>query len=112
MPMTPAVTAGWHPTLCATVVVLASLFSVPAGADTPQNADGYEASLVRAVTAKERALDADDSARWEDALREFQAAGAIRETAEANYEIGFAAQHLQRLDLAVEAYEAALEHWD
>jgi hypothetical protein len=71
--------------------------------------DAYEAALTRAVAAKERALDINEPARWEEALRLFQDADAVRGTRECKYEIGFAAERLHRNDLAVEAYEAAFD---
>jgi hypothetical protein len=71
-------------------------------------ADAYNATLTRAIAAKERAMDVNEPARWEEALRLFQEADAIRATREASYELGFAAERLARTDLAVEAYEAAL----
>ena len=79
---------------------------LPAAADA---VDAYGAALRRAVAAKERALDANDPPRWEEALRLFQEAAALSATREATYEIGFAAERLARADLAVESYEAALE---
>ena len=71
-------------------------------------ADAYDATLTRAIAAKERAMDVNEPARWEEALRLFQEADAIRATREASYELGYAAERLARTDLAVEAYEAAL----
>jgi len=71
-------------------------------------ADAYDATLTRAIAAKERAMDVNEPARWEEALRLFQEADAIRATREASYELGHAAERLARTDLAVEAYEAAL----
>jgi hypothetical protein len=71
--------------------------------------DTYDTRLVRAVAAKEHALDADDTAHWQEALSAFQAADALRDTAEALYEIGYAAQRLKQIDLAVEAYGGAIE---
>jgi hypothetical protein len=71
-------------------------------------ADAYDATLTRAIAAKERAMDVNEPARWEEALRLFQEANAIRATREASYELGHAAERLARTDLAVEAYEAAL----
>jgi hypothetical protein len=73
------------------------------------DADAYNAALRRAIAAKERALDVDDPPRWEEALRLFQEAAALRVTRESAYEIGFAAERLSRTDLAVESYEAAIE---
>lgn len=75
----------------------------------PALADPYDAALVRAVVAKERALDSNEPANWEDALRRFEEAGRIRETKETNYELATAAARLRQDDLAVEAYEAAIE---
>jgi hypothetical protein len=95
----------------ATVVLAASLLASatararPAAAD----ADAYTAALTRAIAAKERALDVNEPPRWEEALRLFQEAAALRYTRESTYEIGFAAERLARQDLAVEAYEAAID---
>lgn len=72
-------------------------------------ADSYEAAIIRAVAAKERALEVNDPAHWEEALRLFRAADAIRSTADTQYELGHAATQLRQQDLAVEAYEAALD---
>jgi hypothetical protein len=72
-------------------------------------ADAFDAALARAVAAKERALEVNDPARWEEALRRFQEADAIRPSRETRYEVGVAAQQLDQYDLAVEAYEAALD---
>jgi hypothetical protein len=71
--------------------------------------DGYDERLVRAVAAKERALDADDTAHWREVLNAFQAADAVRDTPEVLYEIGYAAQRLKLIELAVEAFAGALE---
>lgn len=95
----------------ATAVLAASLLAPatararPAAAD----ADAYTAALTRAIAAKERALDVNEPPRWEEALRLFQEAAALRYTRESTYEIGFAAERLARQDLAVEAYEAAID---
>jgi hypothetical protein len=79
------------------------------GAAGTARADAYDATLTRAIAAKERAMDVNEPARWEEALRLFQEADALRATREASYEIGYAAERLARTDLAVEAYEAALD---
>ncbi|MBN2193565.1 MAG: hypothetical protein JW751_12180 [Polyangiaceae bacterium] len=71
-------------------------------------ADPLDAALVRAVAAKERALEASDPARWEETLLRFQEADALGPSRETRYEIGFAAQQLHQLDLALEAYESAI----
>jgi hypothetical protein len=68
-----------------------------------------EDSLVRAVTAKERALDGNDPALWREAFRLFRVADSLHGTWETKYEVGFAAEQLERKDIALEAYEAALE---
>ncbi len=77
----------------------------PTGAE----ADAYAAALTRAIAAKERALDVNEPPRWEETLRLFQEAAGLRFTRECAYEIGVAAEHLSRHDLAVEGYEAALD---
>ena len=76
--------------------------------EAADGSDAYSAALTRAIAAKERALDVNDPPRWEEALRLFQEAAALRATREAAYEIGFAAERLSRTDLAVESYEAAI----
>jgi hypothetical protein len=92
---------------CAALAIGALLATrLAAAAD---GADAYNAALTRAIAAKERALDVNDPPRWEEALRLFQEAAALRATRESAYEIGFAAERLSRTDLAVESYEAAIE---
>ncbi len=75
---------------------------------TQAAADAYDAALARAIAAKERALDRNDPASWEDALHRFEEAARIRPTKEAKYELGLAASQLRQDDLAVESYEAAI----
>lgn len=75
---------------------------------TQAAADAYDAALARAIAAKERALDRNDPASWEDALHRFEEAAKIRPTKEARYELGLAASQLRQDDLAVESYEAAI----
>lgn len=75
----------------------------------PARADAYDAALTRAVAAKERALDSRVPGDWEQALDGFQQAHALRSAPETSYEIGYAAEMLRQDDLAVEAYEAAVE---
>ena len=53
-------------------------------------------------------MDVNEPARWEEALRLFQEADAIRATRKDGLQAGHAAERLARTDLAVEAYEAAL----
>jgi len=94
----------------ARVALFASLLaSATARARPAVDADAYTAALTRAIAAKERALDVNEPPRWEEALRLFQEAAALRYTRESTYEIGFAAERLARQDLAVEAYEAAID---
>jgi hypothetical protein len=71
--------------------------------------DIYRAALLRAVVAKEQALDSNLTADWEQALLRFKQADAIQGTVESKYEIGVAAARLGYDDVAVEAYEHALE---
>jgi hypothetical protein len=90
------------------LVAVAALLWAPARARAAE-ADAYDAALTRAIAAKERALDVNEPQRWEEALRLFEEAGALKQTRECAYEIGFAADRLHRTDLAVESYEAAIE---
>jgi hypothetical protein len=71
-------------------------------------ADEYDATFTRAIAAKERALDLNDPAAFEQALELFQQADRIRATKESKYELGSVASRLRQDDLAVEAYEASL----
>ena len=71
-------------------------------------ADAYDAAFTRAIAAKERALDRNDPAAWEEALNRFEQASQLRETKEVQYELAGAAARLRQDDLAVEGYEAAL----
>jgi hypothetical protein len=75
----------------------------------PANADAFDAALARAIAAKERAMDSNDPASWEDALLRFQEADGLRATKETKYELGLAAAQLRQDDLAVESYEAAID---
>lgn len=71
-------------------------------------ADEYDATFTRAIAAKERALDLNDPAAFEQALDLFQQADRIRATKESKYELASVASRLRQDDLAVESYEAAL----
>jgi tetratricopeptide (TPR) repeat protein len=71
-------------------------------------ADEYDATFTRAIAAKERALDLNDPAAFEQALDLFQQANRIRATKESKYELASVASRLRQDDLAVESYEAAL----
>ena len=72
-------------------------------------ADAYEDALVRAVAAKERALEQQDQAAWEETFRLFRVVDGIRRGPDTQYELARAAEQLGRFDLAVEGYEVALE---
>jgi hypothetical protein len=97
--------------LSAATLLVAMLFGAATSLarTTDADADAYKAALTRAIAAKERALDVNEPPRWEEALRLFQEAAALRNTRECMYEIGVAAERLARFDLAVEAYEAAVD---
>ena len=87
------------------VAVVASI----AGAGGAARADAYDATLTRAIAAKERAIDVNEPARWEGALvcsrRPMPfAPRARRAMSWATPRNGSPAP-----DLAVEAYEAALD---
>ncbi|MGZ3422301.1 MAG: hypothetical protein ACXVEF_28085 [Polyangiales bacterium] len=77
-------------------------------APMPALADAYDAAMARAAAAKEKALDANDPASWQEALRLFEEADALRSTKESRYEVATAAAWLKQDDLAVEAYEDAI----
>ncbi len=77
-------------------------------AHLPARADAWDAAMARAAAAKENALDENDPARWEEALRLFREADAIRASKESKYEIASAAAWLKQDDLACEAYEGAI----
>jgi hypothetical protein len=72
-------------------------------------ADEYDALVTRAVAAKERARETNDPGQWLEASQLFQQADAMRSTPETKYELGYAAEHLRQVDLAVELYETCLE---
>jgi hypothetical protein len=71
--------------------------------------DEYRALLLRAMAAKEQALDSHTSTDWEETLRRLRETDAIRATPESKYEIAFAEAQLGHTDLALETYELALE---
>lgn len=71
-------------------------------------ADAYDAAFSHAIAAKERALDENDPAAWEEALERFRRADRLRATKECKYELASAAALLRQSDVAYEAYEAAL----
>ncbi len=72
------------------------------------HADAYDAAFAHAIAAKERALDENDPAAWEEALERFRRADKLRPTKECKYELGQAAARIQQHDLAFEAFESAL----
>jgi len=80
------------------------MFSTFAFAD-----DDYRSAMVRAVAAKEKAIDSNQPEDWAAALNQLRIADSIRVTAETKYEIGVAASRLDQEDIAVEAYSIALE---
>jgi hypothetical protein len=86
--------------------LLATALMIPS---TMFGLDEYRAALSDAVTAKERALDSDSVDDWNDTLVKLKMAEAIRVTAETKYEIGYAAARLAQVELAVDAFEQALE---
>jgi hypothetical protein len=90
---------------------LAAILALAAGMTVTRaaRADAYQAMLTRAIAAKERALDVNEPARWQEALLLFQQAVALRATPEAEYELAGAAERLAFDDLALEAYQAALD---
>jgi hypothetical protein len=71
-------------------------------------ADAYDAAMARAVAAKEKAVDSNDPSAWDEALRLFLEADAIKSTKDSKYELGGAAARLKEDDLAYESYEAAI----
>ena len=75
---------------------------------SPSFADAYDAAMAHAIAAKEKALDANDPSAWQEALRLFVEADALRATKDSKYELAFAASRLKEDDLAVEAYEASI----
>jgi hypothetical protein len=75
---------------------------------TPAFADAYDAAMAHAIAAKEKAVDANDPSAWQEALRLFGEADAVRSTKDSKYELAFAAARLKEDDLAVEAYEASI----
>ncbi len=70
--------------------------------------DAYRTALGEAVAVKERALDSGSRDHWMEVLVCLRRVNEIRETAESEYEIGFAASQLGYDDVAVEAYQRAL----
>jgi hypothetical protein len=89
--------------LAAMLVVAPLLLSFPA------RADSHDAAMSRALVAKEKALDSNEPADWDAALRLFEQADLLRATSVSKYELGVAAARLKEDDLAVESYEAAIE---
>ncbi|MBI2395627.1 MAG: hypothetical protein HYV09_39035 [Deltaproteobacteria bacterium] len=87
--------------------VLAAVLAVTAVA--PRGfADAYDAAMARAIAAKEKAIDSNDPAAWDEALRLFIEADAIKPTKDSKYEVANAAVKLKEDDLAFEAYENAI----
>jgi hypothetical protein len=90
--------------------VVASILAIAIStASLPARADAWESAMAAGAAAKERALDSNSPADWNEALDDFLQADALRETKESKYELAFAASHVKADDLACEAYERALE---
>lgn len=70
--------------------------------------DAYRTALGHAVAAKEKALDTGSHDDWVEVLALLRSVNAIRETAESQYEIAFAASRLGYDDLAIQAYQRSL----
>jgi hypothetical protein len=90
------------------VIALTLVLSVNAFAP-PSFADAYDAAMARAVAAKEKAVDSNDPGAWDEALRLFEEADAIKPTKDSKYELAGAAARLKEDDVAVEAYEEAIK---
>lgn len=71
-------------------------------------ADAYDSTMARAIAAREKAVDSNDPASWQEALSLFEEADSLRATKDSKYELANAATHLRQDDVAVEAYEAAI----
>lgn len=71
-------------------------------------ADAYDAAMARGIAAKEKAIDTNDPAAWDETLRLFFEADAIKSTKDSKYELAGAAARLKEDDLAYESYEAAI----
>ena len=68
----------------------------------------YRDALLRALVAKDKALDSDTAENWAETLRLLRTADAIQTVAVTKYEIALAAAELGQTDVAVENYEAGL----
>jgi len=68
----------------------------------------YLDALLRALAAKDKALDSGTAENWAETLRLLEAADAIETVAITKYEIALAAAQLGQTDVAVENYEAGL----
>lgn len=74
-----------------------------------KQAPSYRNTLLVALAAKDRALDSGDPADWATTLDLLQRADALQATAVTKYEIGFAAAQLDKLDIAIENFQAAIQ---
>ncbi len=74
----------------------------------PSFADAYDAAMANAIAAKEKAVDSNEPAHWQEAVRLFLEADVLRETKESKYELASAAAHVKEDDLAVDAFDAAI----
>jgi hypothetical protein len=87
----------------------ALLLMVPLTFALPARGDAHDVAMARALVAKEKALDSNDPADWEAALKLFEEADLLRPTSVSKYELAVAAARLKEEDLAVESYETAIE---
>lgn len=92
-----------HPLVSLTVLFCAALL--------PRLAlgDAYQAVLARALAARDRALDADTPAAWNETLNLFAIAVDLQPSKETKFEMGAAASHLNLVDEAYAAFAEALD---
>lgn len=74
----------------------------------PETSSSIDAALLRAVRAKEQALEAPSFAAWEQTLEAFALADPDSKSADLQYERAFAAEQLDRVVVAIDGYERAL----
>lgn len=95
-------------TLRPSAAVIAVLFAITAIA--PRGfADAWDDAMQKATAARDKAAGGNDATAWHEALTRFQEADAIKPTKDTKFEIGNAAAQLSQDDVAVEAYQAALD---
>lgn len=76
--------------------------------EQPAPAAEVDDLLLHAVRSKEQALEAPSLAAWQRALDAFELADPQGQSADIQYEIAFAAEHLSRVPRALNAYQSAL----